>query len=97
MDSIVEASMEGGYKQVRPRTTRKPLKTFSTGWTELVQADADLIANFFDLVGRHAAFNYTHPITGIVHSVRFDSGLEMQYVGVGSHFVYNISITMTEE
>ena len=90
-DKGLKGEVDGGYVNARPRHTRKPRKTFKTGFTELTQTQMDTLEAFFELVGTYSKFDYTHPIKGTVHQVRFDKGLTMTYQGAGLLRLWTVS------
>lgn len=97
-DPAVRSEMEGGYVQSRPRHTRKPRRTITTGFTDLPQADVDTLEAFWDEVkGGSSAFSYTLPTTGEILTVRFKSRLKPKYAGMGGVHRYNVSDIVLEE
>lgn len=85
-DVSEKTSMDGGYVVSRAKHTRTPRKTFTTGYTDLVNADKQLIQDFWDNVARGGSviFDWTDPASLVVYSVRFTGGtLQWKYTGIG--------------
>lgn len=74
--AIQGGKMEGGYVLSRPRFTRRPRRTFAFEYVDMTDADMAALQGFWDQVrGSSNAFNWTHPATGQVINVRFDSAM----------------------
>ena len=82
--------MEGGYMHTRRRTTRPPRKRFTTGFTDLSQAEMQTLEDFFDDVGTWDTFNWIDPTTSIVYVVRFSSEFVAKYKGIADYFRYDV-------
>jgi len=65
----VRTPMEAGYVQSRSRYSGSR-RVFEIGWEFLPAADYEVLVAFFDSIGG-AAFNWTHPTTGITYTVIF--------------------------
>lgn len=71
-DSTIRSDFEGGYQHTRPRYTRIRW-IFDIRYKELPDADKILLENFINTVmGGANSFSWTHPITLISYTVRFD-------------------------
>lgn len=67
---IIKTETEGNYLRVRRRSTKKR-ETFELKYNQMSYSDYDTIKEFFtDYQG--SAFTWTHPITGVDHTVVFD-------------------------
>lgn len=88
-DIAIVGSMEGGYETTRPRTTRRPRKSFTTGFTEISDADKLALDAFYDTVGKFGLITWTHPLSGVVYSVRVKEWPEARYVGHGSYVAWD--------
>jgi hypothetical protein len=89
--------MEGGYIVSRARHTRKPRKTFTTGYTEITDEDRKTIETFYEQVGGGSViFDWTDPIDKVVYQVRFNSELTLQYVGIGKTKLWNIEFEIVQ-
>ncbi len=88
-DVAVKGSLEGGYEHARPRTTRKPRKTFTTGFTKLTEAQRVQLESFFDAVGGYGDIDWSNPVTGEALVVRIQTWPTFQYVGAGGYHLYN--------
>lgn len=76
-DSTITSTTDANYKITRPRTTRM-ISTWSFAWVGLSDADYQLLKAFWRQVGKFASFNWTNPIDGLVHVVRFASDFSWQ-------------------
>lgn len=99
-DPSMRTPTEGGYVYTRPRFTRRPRRTFVTGFTNISEADRALLEQFWnDTRGGSLAFDWTHPISGEVISVRFahQKPLEFEYAGIGHWRRWNCGPIELEE
>lgn len=99
--AIQAAKMEGGYVLSRPRFTRRPRRMFSFNFDYMSDADKLTLQTFWNTVyGSSNMFNWTHPGTGEVINVRFDSGMQnIKYdrIGFGPTSYWKTGIvTLTE-
>ena len=90
-DKAIKGEVEGGYVHARPRHTRRPRRTFKTGFTELSQTQFDALVAFYDLVGTYAKFEYLNPATGEQFTVRFGKPFTGKYAGMGLTRLYNVT------
>ena len=96
-DVGMKSETDGGYVFTRPRHTRKPRRTFSTGWMDMNQTDFDAMENFFDIVGAFTAFNYVNYMkSDEIVNVRFAEPPKYSYEGVGATKRYTIKIKIEE-
>jgi hypothetical protein len=101
-DPTASSESEGGYVITRPRFTRIPRKTFNFSFTDVSEADRVAFLDVFyaqTVLCSALNFNWTHPVTGIVHDVRFKSGSipRATYRGKGTNYRWDISgITLVE-
>ena len=99
-DVTIAAEMEGGYVVTRPRHTRKPRRTWTTGYSSISQSDLTIWETFFDSIrGGSLAFDWTNPVTSVVHSVRLKAGEmpRIEYRGAGTNYRYDITNIKLEE
>lgn len=97
-DPSMSNDMEGGYVISRARFTRPPRRKFTTGFTDLSQAEYDQLDQFFAGVkGGSEMFEWTIPTTGEVCTVRFKGTLKGEYAGMGGNHRYNVSEINLEE
>lgn len=85
-DVALKTKIDGGYVVSRAKHTRKPRKTFTTGYTDLKPADKTLIQDFYENVakGGSVVFDWTDPASSTVYQVRFvDGPLQWKYTGIG--------------
>ena len=80
---------DGGYTLTRPRFTRAPRKTFTTGFTNLTLAQKDAIQGFYDEKGGAISFTWQDPTSGITHVVRFKGDLKWKYSGKDTQFRFD--------
>ncbi len=79
------ADMEGGYRTTRPRYTRTPRKTWTTGFSDLTDAQKDSHASFWDTKkGGSDSFIYLNPADATEYTVRFIGTPDIKYVGIAS-------------
>lgn len=77
-DSTISTETDGGYKQTRPRNTRKT-KTFLYSWTCLTTEELQILMDFFEKVGKHAMFSFKDYNLKQTYVVRFGSDPSYQY------------------
>ena len=92
-DPALRSEMDGGYEITRARHSRTPRRNFTTGFTDLTDADRLALESFFrnTTKGGSVAFNYTHPISSEVISVRFTKPFTFNYAGLGETYHWNVS------
>lgn len=95
-DNAIKGETDGGYVDARPRHTRKPRKTFTTGWTDLNHASYLEAITFYELVGTWKVFTWVDPTTGISYRVRFEKGPKWSYAGFGIAKLWGTSVTLKE-
>lgn len=88
-DVAIIGSMEGGYDTARPRTTRKPRKMWVTGFTEITNAQKIALDAFYDTVGKYGLVTWTHPVSGVVYTVRITEWPEAKYAGHGPYVAWD--------
>lgn len=96
-DNAVKGETEGGYVFARPRNTRKPRKTFTTGYTDISQALCQQLRDFYDKVGTYQVFQWTDPTDQKVYRVRFSAGPKYDYTGVGKTRLWSVSSLTLKE
>lgn len=96
-DVGIRSSMEGGYVLTRPRHTRRPRRTWTTGFTDLSDANKATFESFFNEHGTFKVFTYTVKTTNEVVQVRFASVPDLDYKGYGGNFRWNINNIKLEE
>ena len=95
----LSTKIEGGYVVSRPKHTRKPRKTFTTGFTGLSTNDRATLQAFYDTVrGGSMVFDWQDPITLNVYQVRFqgEDGLQFKYVGMGNQRLWDVSFSLQQ-
>lgn len=84
-DPVKRAEVDGGYTVTRPRYTRLPRKTWTTGFSDLTDAEKDSFATFWDLkMGGADSFTYLNPADAVTYTVRFKGMPKIKYVGMAS-------------
>lgn len=97
MDNSASFETDGGYTMTRPRTTRKPLREWRTGFTGMSQAQYEAFQTFWDArLGGSKSFNWIVPTSGEIALVRFSGEPEIEYIGEGGTFLYDVSVTLRE-
>lgn len=96
-DKSIKGEVDGGYLNVRPRHTRRPRRTFKTGFTEISQEHKELLESFYDEVGCYLKFDYTDPTSGKLFTVRFDKPFAAKYKGIGKTRLWNIQEVVLKE
>lgn len=94
----MRADMEGGYVVTRARHTRKPLRIFKIGYTDISNADKVVLDDFYDTVkGGSLVFTWTDPESLLTYSVRFNKGgLSFKYVGMGNNKRWDCSFEIEQ-
>ena len=96
-DPSMKTPMDGGYVVSRAKHTRKPRRTFTTGFTQLTNADRQILESFYDSVrGGSVIFDWTDPINNQTFQVRFASEFAFQYTGVGVSQLWDVSFTLQQ-
>jgi phage-related protein len=98
-NTALATNMEGGYVATRPRHTRRPRKTWTSGFTNLTEDQKNQIQAFFDSVyGGSVIFDWTNPADGSVVAVRFttDTTLQFSYSGAGATRRYDTTFKLQE-
>lgn len=97
-DPAVRSDMEGGYVASRPRFTRTPRKTFTTGFTSISNADRATLEAFWDAKkGGAVVFTWLNPVDGTTHTVRFKEPMTFKYAGLGGVHLWNVTSIVLEE
>jgi len=94
------AETDGGYTITRPRFTRPPRRVFVTGFTELTDAEKQVLFDFWNAKkGSSEPFTYQHPVSGVVYTVRFKPGTELKakYVGRGLMRLWTVADVQLEQ
>jgi hypothetical protein len=90
VDPAIKKEIEGGFVISRRRFTRT-VWIYSTGFTDITQADKLLWDQFLASVGGgSASFMYTDPTTSASMAVRFKEIPVAKYAGLGTNFRWDI-------
>jgi hypothetical protein len=93
IDDTISSKSEGGYTMTRPRNTRQRRK-FGPVKMMLSAADWAALKTFDGIVGGWSIFNWTHPVTGTVHQVRFTSRPKTDAIRIIGGFIYPVEFSM---
>lgn len=96
-DVGIRSEMEGGYVLTRPRHTRRPRRTWTTGFSSISNTEYNTFVTFWDTHGTYKAFTYTVPTSNEVVNVRFAAKPDFKYVGIGENFRWDITQIKLEE
>lgn len=100
--SIDPEGTDGGYFITRPRYTRTPPTTFRFRFRDISLADKGILDTFWKTTvkGSSVGFNWTNPVTGTVHNVRFGKEMkkiEFERTGYGTNHRFDTGeIILTE-
>jgi len=84
-DPVKRAEIDGGYAVTRPRYTRLPRKTWTTGFSDLTDAQKDSFTTFWDAhMGGSDSFTYLNPADAVTYTVRFKGQPKIDYVGMAA-------------
>lgn len=90
-DVAIVGSMEGGYDITRPRTTRKPRRIFTTGFTHITELRRHILESFYNEHGKYKSFLWTNPVSLEEMTVRIVEWPKAKYVGIGGYHVWDWS------
>ncbi len=97
-DPVMRNEIEGGYVSTRPRYTRTPRKTWTTGFTHVTEAEKEALVSFWNARrGGSASFTWDDPITSVEYTVRFVGAPSINYVGKGSLYLWDITNITLEQ
>lgn len=89
----ISSQMENGIVVSRPRFTRIR-KKWVLKWTALKTNEYQVLTDFWDKVcGGSLEFQWTHPVTGVVYTVRFAGDINFH---LASHDLWEGEITLQE-
>lgn len=92
IDPSIQYQTEGGVYLSRPRYTRDPGTSIVTGFTNISEADKELLDNYYIAQrGGSNSFSYTHPTTNQTLQVRFLKPYKAQYTGMGGYHRWDIT------
>lgn len=95
-DKSLKTAMDGGYVVSRARHTRKPRKTFKTGYTGIGAADQERLLDFYDQVDCSRVFDWTDPVSRRVYQVRFGGAPTYSYTGIGSTRLWDVQLELEQ-
>jgi len=84
-DPVKRQEVDGGYTITRPRFTRLPRKSWTTGFTDLTQTEKDEFMTFWDTQrGGSDSFTYENPTDNVDYTVRFKGMPKIKDSGMSS-------------
>lgn len=97
-DPAIKSGQEGGYSMSRARYTRTPRRTFTFKFTDISEADRQLLQTFWNTkMGGSVSFTWTIPTTLEEVTVRFEEPMKYQYVGAGTNHRWDIGSVKLKE
>lgn len=96
-DVGIRSEMEGGYVLTRRRHTRRPRRTWTTGFTDLSNDQKITFETFVVEKGTFSIFTYNTRIGNEEVFVRFKSVPKFEYKGMGPNYRWNITNIVLEE
>jgi hypothetical protein len=96
-DPAIQSTMDGGYVVSRPRHTRRPRRTWMSGFTYIQDADKAQLETFWQTVmGGSLIFQWKNPHDLADYLVRFKGPLKFTYVGKRANRRWDISFSVEE-
>lgn len=96
-DVALKTDLEGGYVASRPRHTRTPRRTFTSGYTKIPDAEKQQIEAFYNQVhGGSLIFDWKNPEDQVIYQVRFADRIEFQYEGIGFTKLWTFSVRLQQ-
>lgn len=95
-DNTMRSDKDGGYEYSRPRFTRNGRMTYTTGFTDISQADKDLILEFWTKYTGAKSFTWVNPTNLESNSVRFTKPPKPTYTGAGQTRTYNVEVEIKQ-
>jgi len=92
--NAVEIETEDGYSWGRPRSTRKPPKVYTTGFTMLDQDHYSIFEQMWDEFGMYKTFTWFNPVLEKNMEVKFAKEPDVTYQGLGKSKRYNIKVEL---
>jgi len=77
--SSIKSAFEAGYVLTRARFTRQR-NTFKISYSLLSNADKELLKEHMDEVLDISTFTWTHPVTSVSYTVRYQTIPQFQYM-----------------
>lgn len=93
----VRSKMEGGYVVSRARFTRTPRRMFTTGFTDISNADKAALETFWDTKkGGSVSMVWVDPVLSESIVVRFTKPLSFNYTGLGGTHLWTVQFELEE-
>lgn len=96
-DVGVRSPMEGGYVLTRPRHTRTPRRTWTTGFTDISNDEKLILEAFINEHGTFKAFTYIVPVGSENVNARFKEMPKFEFAGWPQNPRWNLNDIMIEE
>ena len=95
-DPALRVDYDGGYQATRPRYTRAPRRTWTTGFTLMGQTEYEACRTFYESrKGGSESFTWTNPADGVEYTVRFQE-FSPEYIGPGPGRRFNLKIKLKQ-
>lgn len=96
-DPAMRSKIEGGYVVSRARYTRTPRRTFTTGFTDISNADKGILQLFWDVKkGGSVSMTWVDPVNSESVTVRFVEPLSFIYTGLGGTHLWTVQFKLEE-
>lgn len=96
-DPAIRADIEGGYEVTRPRFTRTPRRTWTSGISFATNTVKQAVEAFWDTVkGGSVVFDWVNPENLVTYQVRFTKPITYQYVGIGGLSHWDIAFEIRQ-
>lgn len=96
-DKAMKTEMDGGYVVSRAKHTRKPRRKFTSGFSQLTDADKTALEDFWDLVGGGSViFDWLNPSNNTVYKVRFAAPISFKYSGMGGTNRWDVTFSLDQ-
>jgi hypothetical protein len=96
-DVGMKSPLDGGYVASRPKHTRRPRRSFKTGYSKISNADrATLEAFYTQTLGSSIIFEWCDPVECFTYQVRFAGPMSFKYVGMGVSQLWEAQIQLEQ-
>lgn len=96
-DPSLKTKMEGGYVISRAKHTRRPRRTFTTGFSFIKDSERKILEDFYDSVrGSSLTFYWNDPIYNERFTVRFAEKYSFKYIGIRNVHRWDVTFSLEE-
>lgn len=95
-DNTMSQDLEGGYTATRKRTTRKPRRTWTIGYTHITDADKNALVAFYEQNVSAVIFTWLNIEDGQTYNVRFVGKMKFTYQGKGPWRRWDCDLTLKQ-